>query len=411
MSFSVYASDAEVTHTNYMNGNADGYFYPYAAVTRAETAQIFLNLYPDTPIAANIYSDVEEGSWYESAVSALSGAGMLTGYPDGTFHPLQPVSRCEFVKVLVSMTDEEPQGLSPTFSDVPETHWAYNVIAYAEDRGWISSSDGEFHPDEPMRRADAVIVLNAFLGRQPDRKTIDGNPFVRFFPDVRPGDSFYYDVMEATVSHTLRFDKSAEIWTDLTEYEVTLPEGPCYTSEGLYCISDGKVLTDGDYGTGETLHFNADGRYTSGNADIDAYIDRIVAEVITPGMNAVERLRACYDYEYNNVCYLANNNHVPRSSPASEWTETYMLRLIETGKGNCYCYASEMFYLARRVGWDSANVISGGVMGTNDDHGWATVEYGGDTVIVDPELDFGRGPYAGSCFMVKYAEAPFYYYP
>lgn len=47
------------------------------------------------------------------------------------------------------------------FTDVPETHWAYEAINKFAELGIIEGyEDGTFHPDEPLTRAEAVALLN-----------------------------------------------------------------------------------------------------------------------------------------------------------------------------------------------------------------------------------------------------------
>ena len=52
------------------------------------------------------FPDVPAGAWYEAAVSRMARAGLVTGYPDGTFKPLQAVSRAELAAVLDRLTSE-----------------------------------------------------------------------------------------------------------------------------------------------------------------------------------------------------------------------------------------------------------------------------------------------------------------
>ena len=55
--------------------------------------------------------------------------GIVKGYEDGTFRPNQPVSRAEFV-VLLSRIHELEAG-EKSFPDVPKTHWAYDSFSAA----------------------------------------------------------------------------------------------------------------------------------------------------------------------------------------------------------------------------------------------------------------------------------------
>ena len=50
------------------------------------------------PLAQH-FSDVSS-SPYEPAIEALAQAGVIGGYPDGTFRPLNPVLRAQFAKVI-----------------------------------------------------------------------------------------------------------------------------------------------------------------------------------------------------------------------------------------------------------------------------------------------------------------------
>ena len=473
MPFVVFSSAADqpTIHQNYINGSTDGLFHPDDTINRAEVAQIFYNLRPDLKSSGKMYADIKKDAWYEEAVISLASSGIISGYSDGTFKPMRAVTRAEFVSILSALYGSKNSVANTSFSDVPATHWAYSAIALAESMGWVKGSNGLFRPDDSLTRAEAVTAINRFLERSADKTAADLDPTVRYFPDVTPDKWFYYDVMEAAVAHTASITPTAELWTGITRYPTILPNGFAVISEklrlikngwfvceegfgefrgisyysdkhgalkvqdgayslsggsvaiimnnavvttdglycmpdGLYCIKNGVVLSDGSY---EGLYFGKDGRYTSGNPDIDTYIDGIVSSVVTDDMDATERLRACYDYIYYNVDYRANNNHVPRGSSPEEWTEEYMLRLIDTGKGNCYCYAAFMYYLARRVGWTSARAVSGGVTPDNLDHGWCTVIYDGEELLLDPELDASSGPYPGSEFMVTYDNAPFRY--
>lgn len=472
MSVGAVGIDTE-QHSNYINGAADGYFYPNNPLTRAEIAQMLYNIVGKSSknSAVPSFSDVDGDSWYYEAVSALSSAGIVKGYADGTFRPAKVLTRAELVNILVIMSGKSTAGAKASFTDVQITHWAYRAIGVAEANGWIKGADGKFKPNDKVTRAEAVSIINRYLGRQADKAAIDIDPLMRYFPDVNPSDWFYYDVMEASVSHNVCGE--GETWCDIKHYPVTVPDGfymvsgklrlvrdrefvlsaeegvlggVSYTADengvvtlldgglilndgtsmlavngeqvtadglydtknGLFCLSGGKIRTDCYY---NSLYFGSDGRYTSGNAEIDEYVDGIVASETNPSMTQTEKLRALYDYIYRTASYRANNNHVPRGADASEWTEEHMLRLMNTGKGNCYCYAAEMYYFARRIGYDTASAVSGGVTSDNLDHGWVTVTIDDEILLLDPELDVSSGPYAGSCFLVTYKNAPFRYLP
>jgi hypothetical protein len=49
------------------------------------------------------FPDMPAGAWYEEYVLQAAQKGILTGYPDGTFKPLQAVSRAEMAAVIAKL--------------------------------------------------------------------------------------------------------------------------------------------------------------------------------------------------------------------------------------------------------------------------------------------------------------------
>ncbi|WP_242985420.1 S-layer homology domain-containing protein [Vallitalea okinawensis] len=48
------------------------------------------------------FSDIE-GHWAEKNIEEATGAGLMIGYPDGTFRPDETVTRAEFATVLAKL--------------------------------------------------------------------------------------------------------------------------------------------------------------------------------------------------------------------------------------------------------------------------------------------------------------------
>ena len=87
-------------HFAYVIGYPDGLVHPEATITRAEVATIFFRLLDDEMRSDNItkinyFSDVAADDWFNTAVSTLSKLQILTGYPDGSFGPNDPITRAE----------------------------------------------------------------------------------------------------------------------------------------------------------------------------------------------------------------------------------------------------------------------------------------------------------------------------
>lgn len=152
---------------------------------------------------------------------------------------------------------------------------------------------------------------------------------------------------------------------------------------GLYYVQkDGSFLTNGSVGH---LTFGADGRYTSGNAVLDSYVDQALAECTNSSMTKSQKLRAAYLYVRDHGAYLARP-HQARGTTA--WAEESALFMFEHKKGNCYCFAGQFLYMARRIGYD-AYVVSGGVGRKDSDHAWVMIPENGQQYIYDVELEWG----------------------
>lgn len=199
-------------HITYIKGYTDGTVRPDNAITRAEASAIFYRLLknPNT-VSGGSFSDVKGGAWYSDAVNCLESMGIVTGYPDGSFQPDAQITRAEFA-TIASRFDALDSGASLSFTDVSANHWAYDYIASAYAKGWVSGySDSIFRPDNSITRAEVVKVVNAMLGRKIDSGALAQvtNPY----QDLSKNHWAYADIIEASVIHEYtKNDNGVEIW-------------------------------------------------------------------------------------------------------------------------------------------------------------------------------------------------------
>ena len=113
-----------------VTGDGDGTFAPDRAATRQETATIFLRLLkllnktlPEIEEVKTFTDAADIAAWAEEAVETMQTAGVLTGYPDGSFLPQNPLTRaeaatllCRFLKAAEDKT--EPTEPEPTVQKV-----------------------------------------------------------------------------------------------------------------------------------------------------------------------------------------------------------------------------------------------------------------------------------------------------
>ena len=200
-------------HYAFVVGYEDGSIRPENNITRAEACTIFFRLMTDETrmtyySTSNIYGDVNEGDWYNTAISTLYNAGILDGLDEileedknGNllFDPEADITRAEFACIACSFADYTSVKYKSGFKDV-SGHWAAVYIEYATYKNWIfGDGDGKFRPDDTILRAECFALVNRILERGVDAEGILS--YAAKYSDLSESAWYYYDVMEATHSH------------------------------------------------------------------------------------------------------------------------------------------------------------------------------------------------------------------
>lgn len=203
-------------HNSYITGYGNGLFGPENSVTRAQIAQIFYRLLKDQNVTATVnFSDVKPDAWYAEAVNALGSLGIISGVGKGKFDPDRAITRAEFCAVAARFAKVNSSADCP-FDDVNTRDWYYQAVATAASYGWVTGmSDGSFHPNNVISRAQAATIINRMLGAAADRDFVDShvsNPY----KDVSPSYWAYYQIIEASIPHNHSYNaENVEIWNGL----------------------------------------------------------------------------------------------------------------------------------------------------------------------------------------------------
>ncbi len=113
---------------------------------------------------ASTFPDVEP-TWVLRPVEALRLRGIVSGYPDGSYRPQQPVTRAEFLKMLIICLNEQTsaeraQDAPSPFGDMGPSLWANGFVTVAAELNIAQGyDDGDFKPDRPIRRVELVSFL------------------------------------------------------------------------------------------------------------------------------------------------------------------------------------------------------------------------------------------------------------
>lgn len=103
---------------------------------------VFLRVYP--------IPDVTESHWAAGAIHLINQAGIMIGYPDGSFGPNDFVTRAQAVTIMNRLLGREPYDVvtHSTWPDVSPKHWAIGHIEEASNGHFFMYGD---HDKEEIR--------------------------------------------------------------------------------------------------------------------------------------------------------------------------------------------------------------------------------------------------------------------
>ncbi|SER70175.1 N-acetylmuramoyl-L-alanine amidase [Gracilibacillus ureilyticus] len=143
-----------------ITGYTNGTFKPNNNVTRAEAAtMIGRALHLDgNQQASSLFSDVDVSHYASGYIQSAVNKGIVSGYPNGTFKPDDSITRGEMA-VIVSRAFELSDKANVTFSDVVGTSYESFISKVYAAEIVSGYPDGTFKPDKPINRAEFSIMV------------------------------------------------------------------------------------------------------------------------------------------------------------------------------------------------------------------------------------------------------------
>lgn len=194
----VKPTEAPVINTEYTKPYASGYddgsFLPNNNITRGELAAMIARLsygddLPDGMYQAS-FPDVDSDAWFNKYIGYLEDKDVLSGYEDGTFRPMDTITRGEINAVIARAQRYDLISYNGIFTDVTENDWAKDYIETLADKNIVSGyEDGTFGPYSPLTRAEAVAIINRVL--------VESTPIVTFTPNDIAGHWAEADILLA----------------------------------------------------------------------------------------------------------------------------------------------------------------------------------------------------------------------
>jgi hypothetical protein len=110
------------------------------------------------------FTDLPVSHWAYPMVTELLNHDLVTGFPDGSFRPDQPMSRAEFASQLARAFDLAFVRDTQPFKDVVPDSWAINEIQKSFRMGFLSGyPNQQFRPDETIDRIQVIVALTQGL--------------------------------------------------------------------------------------------------------------------------------------------------------------------------------------------------------------------------------------------------------
>lgn len=107
------------------------------------------------------------GHWSREVVEPLAARGIVDGVRDNEFAPDGPLTRAQFVKLLLAALGEKPVAAQGgAFTDVPSSHWGAGWIERAAKLGLVQGSNGRFDPDAVLTREQMMAMLTRAVGQE-----------------------------------------------------------------------------------------------------------------------------------------------------------------------------------------------------------------------------------------------------
>ncbi len=177
--------------SGYVKGYPDGTFRPDAGVTRAEFVAMLDSAF-QVPAGQNENTpvDVSDQDWFAQDVKSALADGFVSGYPDGTFQPQDEVSRQEASCMLAKLLKPDGAG-DLSFSDTDDiAGWAKTSVSGLVAAGIMTGyPDGSFRLQEVITRAEAVVMINKALASQSPTPVTDQLQVTGDSVNVRSGPS------------------------------------------------------------------------------------------------------------------------------------------------------------------------------------------------------------------------------
>lgn len=145
-------------------GYPDGTYKPHLSISRRHVAALFVRSMDLVPIReGKEFKDVPKGHNAYNDVQKVYRAGIFDGMGNGNFGIESNLTRAQMAKVLVYAFDIEVSNGENQFNDVKDDHWAKDYITTIYQKRITVGSNGSYFPNDYVTRAQYAAFLHRSL--------------------------------------------------------------------------------------------------------------------------------------------------------------------------------------------------------------------------------------------------------
>lgn len=173
----VSGNDPEYVYINYisqrniMKGFPDGSYHPGEGLTRAQAAVVLVKAagVETINVEKSSFMDVPLNHWAIAYIQAAVKAGYIHGFPDETFRPDAKLTRAQGISLVMRLSSQKDRAILPALSDITADHWAAADVATALELKMIgiSKDANRVYPEADMNRAELARALSILLTYDP----------------------------------------------------------------------------------------------------------------------------------------------------------------------------------------------------------------------------------------------------
>lgn len=110
------------------------------------------------------FPDLDTTAWYHEYTDYVIAREMMNGYENGTFGPNRSVTRAMVITTLYRMAGSPAATASATFTDVKESDWYSDAVAWAQANGIANGvTESKFAPNQLVTREQTAAFFYRFV--------------------------------------------------------------------------------------------------------------------------------------------------------------------------------------------------------------------------------------------------------